>query len=213
MAHLARHGSTSIANAPRQVTPATALVDDLVEKEASRFLTSALGLALVLALGGLSYKLAKQSQQAKRKGASKAKFFALRLKPGVEIKSAIQAYVQEHDLRAGAIVSCVGSTATAYLRLSNAKAGEDGSFLELRQPSEIVSLTGTVSVKGSHLHISLGDEKGDVFGGHLVNATVNTTCELVIAELNDLEFSRPKDEATGYGELEVNPRHKHSFFV
>ena len=45
---------------------------------------------------------------------------------------------------------------------------------------EIVSLNGTVNTMNneiySHLHMSAGNEKGEVFGGHLISAT----CELVI---------------------------------
>lgn len=49
---------------------------------------------------------------------------------------------------------------------------------------EIVSLNGTVNTMNnefySHLHMSAGNEKGEVFGGHLNSAKVSATCELVI---------------------------------
>lgn len=49
---------------------------------------------------------------------------------------------------------------------------------------EIVSLTGTISnMNGAyyaHLHMSAGNEKGQVFGGHLNSATVSATCEMVV---------------------------------
>ena len=49
---------------------------------------------------------------------------------------------------------------------------------------EIVSLTGTVSTMDgkyyAHLHMSAGDDKGNVFGGHLNRAVISATCEMVI---------------------------------
>lgn len=49
---------------------------------------------------------------------------------------------------------------------------------------EIVSLTGTISTMDGavycHLHLSAGDEEGRVFGGHLNQAFISATCELVI---------------------------------
>lgn len=49
---------------------------------------------------------------------------------------------------------------------------------------EIVSLTGTVNTMNgefySHLHMSAGNTKSEVFGGHLNKATVGATCEMII---------------------------------
>jgi hypothetical protein len=53
-------------------------------------------------------------------------------------------------------------------------------------PFEIVSMTGTVSFHGSHLHISISDENGKTIGGHLVfGCKIYTTAEMVIAVLED----------------------------
>ena len=69
---------------------------------------------------------------------------------------------------------------------------------------EIVSLMGTVSEHGSHLHASLARRDLSVFGGHLrPGCLVNTTAEIVLAELPDTVFTRERDEATGYEELAI----------
>lgn len=65
---------------------------------------------------------------------------------------------------------------------------------------EIVSLTGTINTKNGefycHLHMSAGDEKGQVFGGHLNEAIVGATCEMVIEEI-DGKVDRFYEEKTG----------------
>ena len=55
---------------------------------------------------------------------------------------------------------------------------------EFRGDFEIVSLTGTINTMNgefyTHIHMSAGNEKGEVFGGHLNRAIVSATCEMVI---------------------------------
>ncbi|CAM9619160.1 unnamed protein product [Choristocarpus tenellus] len=71
---------------------------------------------------------------------------------------------------------------------------------------EILSLVGTLSLDGCHLHMSLGDERGNVIGGHLIEAVVHTTAELVIGEPSAFAFSRKVDHRTGFKELHVANR-------
>ena len=65
---------------------------------------------------------------------------------------------------------------------------------------EIVSLTGTLSTMDGnfyqHLHMSAGDAKGNVKGGHLNSANVSATCEMVI-RIIDGEVDRYYDEEIG----------------
>ena len=63
---------------------------------------------------------------------------------------------------------------------------------------EIVSLTGTINTMDgefyTHLHMSAGDEKGQVFGGHLNRAAVSAVCEMVITVIDGVVDRRFSEE-------------------
>ena len=67
-------------------------------------------------------------------------------------------------------------------------------------PYEIVSLTGTVNTMNgefyTHIHMSAGNGKGQVFGGHLNRAVVSATCEMVVTVI-DGRVDRYYDEDVG----------------
>jgi predicted DNA-binding protein with PD1-like motif len=131
---------------------------------------------------------------------------ALRLTPGADLKAALEGLTGELPLRAGFILTCVGSLSRARLRMPGA-AGEAEVFRAFDEPLEILSLSGTLCPDGLHLHIALSRGDGGCIGGHLVEGcVVRTTAELVIGEAPELDFRRPIDPATGYGELRVSLR-------
>lgn len=72
---------------------------------------------------------------------------------------------------------------------------------------EFVSLTGTISTMNgeyyAHLHMSAGDEQGRVFGGHLNEAIISATCEMVI-EVIDGQVDRLRDESVGLNLFHFN---------
>ena len=71
-------------------------------------------------------------------------------------------------------------------------------------PFEIVSLSGTISPNGVHLHLSIADAAGKTVGGHLVHGcVVHTTVEIVVADMGGVRFARIPDPATGYKELNI----------
>ena len=65
---------------------------------------------------------------------------------------------------------------------------------------EIVSLTGTVNTMNGepyiHIHMSAGNDRGEVYGGHLNRAVVSATCEMVI-NIIDGTVDREPDETIG----------------
>ena len=67
-------------------------------------------------------------------------------------------------------------------------------------PAEITSLWGTVTTKDgnfyAHIHMSAGDKDGHVFGGHLNNARVSATCEMIV-EVSEGTVERKFSEEIG----------------
>ena len=133
---------------------------------------------------------------------STARYYAIRLKPGQDLLKGIRALVSEKQLRAVAIVTCVGSLTRANLRFANT-----GKWVERTGHFEIISLVGTVDAEGEHLHIGLADGEGASIGAHFgPGSSVYTTAEIVLVELTDFEFTRTPCELSGYEELVVAER-------
>ncbi|HTP61098.1 MAG TPA: PPC domain-containing DNA-binding protein [Burkholderiales bacterium] len=127
------------------------------------------------------------------------KTHALRLRPGDDLRQSLETFTRDRKLRAGCIASCVGSAAQAVIRC----AGQTEAAA-MEGPLEIVSLVGTLSPDGAHLHLSVSDGQGRTVGGHLARGTlVHTTAEIVVLELENLAFARELDPATGYRELVI----------
>ena len=99
------------------------------------------------------------------------------------------------------ILTCVGSIDGGFIRLASAIADDKNKLQQLTGRYEILGLSGTVCSNGLHLHITLGDELGGVCGGHLVNATIFTTAEIVFGELSFQMMNRKFDPRTGFLEL------------
>ncbi|WP_374882489.1 PPC domain-containing DNA-binding protein [Microseira sp. BLCC-F43] len=132
------------------------------------------------------------------------KIFALRLKPEQDLKKNLKNFVATNKIQAGFILTAVGSLAQATIRFANQNESQvlSGKF-------EIVSLVGTVSINGIHLHISISDSEGITRGGHLDDGClIYTTAEIVIGENETLTFLRELDEQTGYQELEIITRNE-----
>jgi len=126
----------------------------------------------------------------------------VRLVPGDDLRSALTRLVRERGVDAGFILSAVGSLDPAVLRY----AGRPEATT-LRGDFEILTLSGTLGAGGVHLHMSISDSKGQVFGGHVAaGCIVRTTAEIVIGRAEGWVFDRAPDPATGY--LELAPRRK-----
>ncbi len=124
-----------------------------------------------------------------------------RLTSGHDLRTEIEKLLKDENVKAGVIVSCVGSLHPAVVRMPVVDKPVVRTYDE---PLEIVSMTGTVSIHGHHIHLSFSDSKGNVYGGHLKEGCiVRTTVELVVLAFDDVSYRRLPDAKTGYDELVV----------
>ena len=74
-------------------------------------------------------------------------------------------------------------------------------FIEYDQHLEVIKLTGNVSIKDNvpfvHAHITLSDDKGNAFGGHLASGTIIFAFEIILQAFEGPELSRVFDTVTG----------------
>lgn len=69
---------------------------------------------------------------------------------------------------------------------------------------EIMSIAGTISMYGSHLHLSVSGEDGRKIGGHIESGCkICTTAEIVVAVFDEVVYQREYAEESGYEELVV----------
>ena len=118
--------------------------------------------------------------------------------PGDDLKRVLEDLLALSGFKSGIIVCMVGSLDGAVLRMSN---GRNKNFKGL---FEIVSGMGTISTGGIHVHISISDVQGIVYGGHLLEGCkIYTTAEIVLVESCNYIFTREKDGSTPWKELQI----------
>ena len=123
----------------------------------------------------------------------------LRLLPGQDLREALQAALRASGAGAAFVLQGIGSLDGAQLRMAGAN-----SIVRLDGELEILSLAGTLSADGPHLHMAVSGPAGAVTGGHVApGCIVRTTAEVLLALLPGQRFTREADAATGYAELVI----------
>ena len=116
--------------------------------------------------------------------------YTFRLKPGQDLFDSISLFVAQKKIEAGCVLSGVGSLAKAAIRFANQE-----TVSEFEEYFEIVSLNGTLSIHGSHLHISISDGNGRTIGGHFDSGCkIFTTAEVMIAAFDNAVYTREYPE-------------------
>ncbi len=122
----------------------------------------------------------------------------VRIDRGEEILEKLRELAEKESIKL-ASVSALGATNDFTVGVFNT-AEKKYCSNEFEGAFEIVSLTGTISTMDgafyAHLHMSAGNEKGEVFGGHLNRAMISATCEMVVTVI-DGEVDRYHDDDVG----------------
>lgn len=127
------------------------------------------------------------------------KAFLFRGKPLQDIKVLITPFTTDNAIKAGAILTSVGSLEQFNIRYTNKSEGDT------RQAYfEMVSLTATFSESAVHLHLAAADGSSPWIGRYMLPGNlIHNTPEIVIVDPADLEFLRKVGPTYNYQELAI----------
>jgi len=131
-----------------------------------------------------------------------SQIYVFRVKPDKELVYSISQYCKSNRITSGVVISIIGSL--QFVKLGFLKELPSKYITkDFQGPLEIVSAQGTVAIYQNeftlHIHILVSDEN-HATGGHLNEAKVFSTAEVVIAQL-DQQIARRFDDYTGLKEL------------
>ena len=122
----------------------------------------------------------------------------VRIDRGEEILEQVKTVALKENIQLASVqaLGALGSFTVGVYKVDEKKYyanSFEGSF-------EIVSLTGTIDTMNgefyTHLHLSAGNDRGEVFGGHLNRAIISATAEIQI-QVIDGEIGREFSEDIG----------------
>ncbi len=141
-----------------------------------------------------------------RKVSSK-KIYMGKLSYGADLLEEITRVCVNHDISLGQI-EALGAVQKAKVGYYNQQS-QEYQFLDIDKPLEIAGLVGNISLKDGlqmvHAHITLSDENGQAYGGHLAPGTIVFACELIVRVFDGPEYTRGFDQQTGLPLWDMSP--------
>jgi predicted DNA-binding protein with PD1-like motif len=105
------------------------------------------------------------------------------LREGEDLLASLQKLIEEQGVKSGRI-EVIGAVSEAKVGFYNYKT-EEYEYSKYRRTMNIVSCIGTVNHREGtpsvHLHISLADHDGGMYGGHLTEGTTVLSSEFNLA--------------------------------
>ena len=128
-----------------------------------------------------------------------SKMFIGKLSHGMDILEEMTALCIKENITLGRIEG-IGAVQKARIGYYNQTAREY-QYTEFNGHLEITNLMGNVSIKDNkpfvHAHVTLADDKGNAFGGHVAPGTVTFACEIIVHAFEGPELTRSYDDVTG----------------
>ena len=132
------------------------------------------------------------------------KTFAIVFDSGDNVMSGLERTAQEQGLSSSSFTA-LGAFARVTLGFFDLNI-KDYKRIEINEQVEVLSLVGVVALKDKqpkiHAHVVVGKADGTAHGGHLMEATVRPTLEVVLVEA-DQHLQRRLDPETGLALIDL----------
>jgi len=127
------------------------------------------------------------------------KTYALILETGDELASGLGRFAADQKL-AGSSFKAIGAFSSVKLAWFNWQTKKYQPSVDLDEQVELLSLVGDIALKDGkpqvHAHLVIGKSDGTAHGGHLLEAHVRPTCEVILTE-SPQHLQKQIDSETG----------------
>jgi predicted DNA-binding protein with PD1-like motif len=130
--------------------------------------------------------------------------FVLVFDTGDEVTKELLAFAREHAIDAASFtgIGAFQSVTLGYFEIEK----RDYKRIPVNEQVEVVSLVGNIACGDDgpklHAHVVIGKSDGTALGGHLIDARVRPTLELVLVE-TAAHLRRRSDPATGLALIDL----------
>ncbi len=132
--------------------------------------------------------------------------YAVVLEPGDEVIASLQAFIREQEVEAASLTA-IGAFSSAILGYFDWST-KQYKRIPVTEQVEVLSLIGDVAVAGGtpslHAHAVLGKADGSTVGGHLLEARVRPTLEIIVIQPPSYLRKR-RDPETGLALIAIDP--------
>jgi predicted DNA-binding protein with PD1-like motif len=124
--------------------------------------------------------------------------YAVVFATGDEVASGLLAFAREHQMTAASFtaIGALQRLTAGFFELDR----KDYARITLDEQLEVLTMSGNIAIAGEgpkvHAHIVVGRSDGSAHGGHLLEAIVRPTCEVIVIE-TPAALRRTLDPATG----------------